>query len=365
VAVIVRGPSYEAPLQRLVAALELQGPGVYIDPVLGSLTVVVARWSVGHSAEWPDSAEVAIRFVQQGQSTPVFSLPAAGSSADLAAAAADQARDVAAQAAAGALSAAAGAGIPRVRAITDAVNQAKAKLRTLLDTTSVRVLLSDLDPLIYPQATLADLRAIVDGAFQGLPFGGLNPLSTSTTALADTDNMASAQADFSRLVQGQSTAVTITPVSSDQADVDVANVMTAACRVINATAVANAAGLILAAEVSLLGLGADEIERLAATARTALQAAMHAARLWLGSLAGAEAADQLARAAVHVQDAARAALEQHPPVITRQAPIGGTARLLAHALYGDHTRAPQLARLNNWGRTVFVDAGQEIQAYAR
>jgi hypothetical protein len=308
---------------------------------------------------------VVIRFVKQGSSALLFTLPAASSSADLAAAAGEQARAKVAAGAADKLAKAAGSRIPRITAINDAISQAKSKLRALLDTTSIRVLLSDLDPLLYPKAALGDLFSIVDGAFQGLAFGGLNPLFPGDTTTAETDPMPAAQADFARLVQGQPVTITIGAVSSNQDDADVAAAVTAVCQVANATTVANAAGLILAAEVSLLGLSADDIERLAATARTALLLAMFTARTTLGGQEGAVAAEQLARMAVHIQDAAKAALEQRPPVVRRTAPVGGTARLVAHAIYGDHTRAQQLLRLNNWGRNVLVDAGQEMLAYAQ
>lgn len=361
--VIVRGESYEADLARLVAALELSGTGDLVDPIIGTVQVMVAHWAIDHNAEAPDSCELSIRFLEQGSSALLFSLPAASSSTDLAAAAGEQARSKVVAAAGDKLAKAAASRIPRITAINDALAQAKAKLRTLLDTTSVRVLLSDLDPLIYPKAALGDLLSIVDGAFQGLPFGGLNPLHTGSTV--GIDPMPAAQSDFARLVQGQPVSLVINPVSSNPDDLDVASVVTAVCQVANATAVANGAGLILAAEVNLLGLSADDIERLAATARTALLLAMFTARTALGGQEGAEAAEHMARMAVHIQDAARTALEQRPPVIRRTAPMGGHARLIAHTLYGDHTRAPQLQRLNNWGRHVLIEAGQEMLAYAQ
>ena len=59
------------------------------------------------------------------------------------------------------------------------------------------------------------------------------------------------------------------------------------------------------------------------------------------------------------------AIQLRPPVITRQAPVGGHARLVAHALYGDHTRAEELRRLNSWGRSLLIERGEEMQAYAR
>jgi prophage DNA circulation protein len=364
--VIVRGENYEADMSRLEAALDMAGPGELVDPIKGAMTVLVSRWSIEHDAETRDACQVSIRFVVQGRTALLFSLPAAGQSADLADAAGQQARAAAAAQASEVVAKAASSAIPRIAAINDALAQAKAKLRKLLDTTSVRVLLSDLDPLIYPQAALADLMAIADAAFQGLPFGGLNALYQGNADLdPDASAMQAAQADFARLVAAHPANILITAVGANDADQAVADAITAMCRVTNATMVCNAAGMVLAAELQLLGLSADDIERVLATARNALQVAMTSARELLGGQAGAQVAGQLAAQAKHLQDAAHAALEQRPPVVRKPAPVGGTARLVAHALYGDHTRALELVRLNGWGRQVLIDAGQEMLAYAR
>lgn len=208
---------------------------------------------------------------------------------------------------------------------------------------------------------MGDLRAIVDGAFAGLPMGGLNGLYTGSFS---TLSMGAAVSDFNRLAQEQSASVTVSPISSEPQDIQVSAALTASARVINATAIANAACTILAAELDMLALERAEIERLASVARTALQAAMQSARASLDAQRGAQVATTLAQAAYEVQEAARSALELRPPVVTITAPIGGHARMLAHALYGDHTRATELQRLNAWGRQVLINAGDEVQAYA-
>lgn len=359
----LRGDDYETRLQSLLSALRAQGPGELVHPIHGALQVLPVRWRVEHEADSRDMAELSIQFLEDKSSQPaVFNAPAAQSSADRVATLGEQARDQAAESVASIVDTIAGGPLPRVTEINAAFSSARTKLRTLLDTTSVRVLQADLDVLLYPRAAMADLRAIVDGAFSGLPLGGLNALFSGRSGSV---SMGAAVSDFNRLAASQNASITITPISSEPQDIEVSAALTAAARTLNATAVANAATMILAAELDLLALERAEIERLAAVARTNLQAAMASARQALDAQRGAQVAMTLAQAAHQVQDAARAALELRPPVITTAAPVGGHARLLAHSLYGDHTRASELTRLNAWGRQVLITAGEEVQAYAR
>lgn len=360
---LLRGDDYETRLQALLSALQAQGAGELVHPIHGVRRVVPARWHVDHEAELRDQAEISIQFIEDKTRQPaVFASVAAQSSADRVGALGEQARDDASESVASIIDAIAGGPLPRVTEINAAFSSAKAKLRGLLDTTSVRVLLADLDVLLYPRAAMGDLRAIVDGASAGLPMGGLNGLFDGQV---DAVSMGAAVSDFNRLAGTQNAAVTVLPISSEPQDIQVSAALTAACRTLNATAVANAACTILAAELDLLELERAEIERLAAVARTNLQAAMQAARQALDAQRGAQVAMTLAQAAYQVQEAARAALELRPPVVTVTAPVGGHARLLAHAMYGDHNRATELTRLNAWGRQVLINAGEEVQAYAR
>lgn len=360
---LLRGDDYETRLQSLLSALRTQGHGELVHPIFGALRVLPLRWRVEHEAERRDQAELSIQFLEDKSSQPgLFNAPAAQSSADRVATLGEQARDQAAESVASIVDTIAGGPLPRVTEINAAFSSARAKLSTLLDTTSVRVLQADLDVLLYPRSAMTDLRAVVDGAFSGLPMGGLNALFAGDRGDV---SMSAAVSDFNRLSGTQNATVTITPISSEPQDIQVSAALTAAARTLNATAVANAATMILAAELDLLALERAEIERLAAVARTNLQAAMVTARQALDAQRGAEVAMTLAQAAHQVQEAARAALELRPPVITTAAPVGGHPRLLAHSLYGDHTRASELTRLNAWGRQVLITAGEEVQAYAR
>lgn len=363
---VVFGADYEAQLQQLLAALRAPGTGELVHPVFGSLTVLATEWSVDHEAEARDSATLQLAFVESATRQPApFSQAAPQAASDRVEARTADAREQSAAHIASLITRIMGGPLPRVVEINSAFNKAKAAVSTLLDTTGVRVLLADLDPLLYPRSALVDLLAIVDGAFTGLPFGGLN-LAAQAAATGASPNMAQALADHNRVASAlDATALAIRPDSAQAQDIEVCAALTAHVRILAAAAQARAAGLLLTAELDLLALTRRDIERLAGLTRTALQAAMDSARTGLGRERGAAAAGSLAAAAAEVQAAAVAVIQLRPPVITRSAPVGGHPRLIAHNLYGDHTRAAELVRLNGWARRPLIDRGEEIQAYAR
>jgi prophage DNA circulation protein len=51
--------------------------------------------------------------------------------------------------------------------------------------------------------------------------------------------------------------------------------------------------------------------------------------------------------------------------VSKPAPVGGHARLVAHHLYGDHTRAAEIERLNSLGRRLLIEPGEVLRVYAR
>ncbi|MDE5879094.1 MAG: hypothetical protein K2G99_03585, partial [Desulfovibrio sp.] len=74
----------------------------------------------------------------------------------------------------------------------------------------------------------------------------------------------------------------------------------------------------------------------------------------------------LREAALAVQQMGEAALNARPPLVTHVAATPCNFHLLAHRLYGDYTRAAELARINPQVRNPnFVARGQELLVYAR
>jgi len=67
-----------------------------------------------------------------------------------------------------------------------------------------------------------------------------------------------------------------------------------------------------------------------------------------------------------VLDVVEAAIHLHPPLVTHNAPSLCNLRLFAHWLYGDHTRAAELMRLNPGLRNPnFIAQGQALHGFAR
>lgn len=127
-----------------------------------------------------------------------------------------------------------------------------------------------------------------------------------------------------------------------------------------------ACGLVLAAEAETPTLSPPEIETVANAVRASLEAAIVAIRATFPLEAGRPQVEALKNQAKALLDAARAVIETRPPLLDRQAPVTGNLRLQAHAWYGDHTRAPELCRLNPGLRLPnFVAQGETLHAFSR
>jgi prophage DNA circulation protein len=70
--VVLFGTNYEIALQKLLAALDTIGPGELVHPIYGSLSVIAYNWSVLHTADRPDFAEVSLQFIEQKPDEPFF-----------------------------------------------------------------------------------------------------------------------------------------------------------------------------------------------------------------------------------------------------------------------------------------------------
>ena len=51
-------------------------------------------------------------------------------------------------------------------------------------------------------------------------------------------------------------------------------------------------------------------------------------------------------------------------MVTHTVAAPACLRLIAHRLYGDHTRAPEIQRLNRLRDPNFLTPGQELKVYA-
>lgn len=361
--VIVWGDDYEARLQQLIEALEASGPGWLVHPVYGGLHALAESWEDQHEADLVDGVMLSITFVEHSTRTVVFT--GAGNQLDAIAAKSDESRSAADEALVRKVQDLQGEPAVRLSILKDAFNQAKEALKALSNTTGLRAILSDLDPVLYPRAYVADLVAVVDRALQGLPFGGRNLLfdnasgtpSVSGSGLGDYTK-AAASLDPGKV---QVTPATEGPSADMQAD---AAAVQAHARVHCACALADCALIVLAGELDDPQLDRADIEALANSVRAAIQKAIDAARAALDAEGRGQVCTSLRTLAYTVQEAARAVINRRPPLVLRNSPIDGPVRLVAHQIYGDPARAPEIARINRLGRKVYIDRGDALHVYS-
>lgn len=357
---------YEARLATLLAALRSADAGRLVHPVFGNIDrAVCTSWTVEHEADFRDGCKISLEFVESRTADRIFETPSPVLAGEAVSAQADQARASADEALTARVQKVMKGPVPLQLNLRSQMQSALGKLRTLVDTTALKQRLSELDPLFYPQAYVADARNVLDRALQGLPFGGRNILFGGSSASSSSTGSAarSGLADFDRA----SAALAPAQIALLAPNAD-ALMVQAHARTHAGCCLAEAVIIVLTGELDEQLLDATDIERIAGATRAALQAALEDLRAAAGpESAGAVAAASagLRAVAFQVQQAARAVIELRPPVQLRAAPLTGPLRLVAHSLYGDHTRAAELLRLNTWGRRLVVERGERVKAYAR
>lgn len=362
---IIWGDDYEGRLQQLVDALEAPGAGELVHPVYGPIQVMAESWEDQHEADLVDGVVLSISFIEHSVRELVFAADTASSKTDAISARGEDARAAADDALVRRMEKAKDGSDRRLAVLKDTFDQAKAALTKLLDTTALRVVLSDLDPVLYPRAYAADLLAVVDRALQGLPFGGRNLLFDNLSG--SPEKVGSGVEDYNTAAkQLDPAAVTLTPnTAAPDADMQAdTQVVQAHARVHSATAMADCAVIILAGELDHALLDRAEIEALANRTRQALQVAIDAARAALDAEGRGQVSAALRALAYAVQEAALAVINQRPPLVRRASPIGGPVRLVAHQVYGDASRAPEISRINRLGRRVYIERGEVLNVYA-
>lgn len=362
---VVYGDDYEEQLQALIEALEAPGVGELTHPVHGGMMVLAESWDDEHDADLVDGVILNMSFIEHSVREIVFNADSASAKTDAIVAKAEAARAAADDAIVRLVLGAAGSPLPRLTVLKDLFDQAKTQLKTLLDSTALRVILSDLDPLLFPRAYVADLRAVVDRALQGLPFGGRNMAFDASSGAAVVAG--SGAADFkAALARLQPSVVALLPaVAAPDATMlaDKAAVQ-AHAQAHGATALAECAAIVLAGELGEPLLDRAEVEALANQTRQALQQAIDAARGALDGEGRGLASTALREVAYQVQEAALAVINQRPPLVRKLSPVSGPPRLVAHALHGEPARAVEIIRINRLGRRVLVERGDALNVYA-
>lgn len=355
---VVWGPAYEAQLEKLIKALDERGPAELVHPVFGPVRVQAVSWDIPHEAERPDYAELALEFVVAGADNPFFSR--AWPQARAVDAKADTARNGAAAVLAKA-----------VAGCSDASGLARGGLRSLagLKGQLSGQLLSGFDILSSPAAWAADAASLVRGlvdlrSFSPttlLPnFQGLLASLTAAILLPSFSGSSGGAGSGVFWADPTTSADAAPPTQGQGLNIPAAHVLAEA-----ALGVAEAAQTVLESEAATPSLSPAEIETVAGNSRELIQTSIDTYRAVYPLEQARAVTEPLKDVALAVQLAAAAVLEARPPLITHSVAARSCPRLLAHRLYGDHTRALEIQRLNSLRDPNFLTPGQELHVYAK
>ncbi len=358
------GPKYKQALQSLVVELEKRGAGELVHPVFGPVQAQPGPWDITHEAERLDYAEVALEFIEKGLDNPFFGAKpgrlaatddAAGRATDKAASAKARTGAALAEAIRNAAKDLSPAGrIPALNLLAeglDAYGQVSGGVR------------SGLSYLDFPTAYLSDLEAVQRLAAE--PFGLFSGSLSGWQSLARLFAPASSGGSLSGGGSLSSLGTTLAP-----ADVailtDLSSVATVHDNTSRAATVTEAATTLLEAEAQTPTLTPAQIEAVVGQTREQLQGSIEEARATLPPAQGHEQAEDLRDAALAVQELGAAVIARQPPLVRHTVESPCNLHLLAHRLYGDYSRAAEIARLNPGLREPnFLTPGQELDVHGR
>jgi len=418
---IFYGDDYDVRLQALINALRHPGSGELIHPVFGQRIVQRQSFAVEHHADLVNGCMVDLNFIESLPEQPFFSFRVVSSAADDAADGALKIDHILSNLFAFEIPNLASS-FPGLTAVNALVNQLHGRISSLIGRLGYQgsTLISLGQTIVnLPRAWLSDTRTLYQGIAQPLygllkdmrpssslaSSAGVTASSTSTTgvttttgtpsvavipdvpdapqkmrtwrAMMTTVNGALVRHDMPVVAPGHSVdggnvpIVAVPSLAVKQLIVQGQALAVAAETILAAAVVVDAASAVLADEVNYLPvLGPIEVEVIATDVRVLLQRAIHTIDGYYTQFGAPSTARPVAEAlrqsAYQIQEAARAAINRHPPLLVRPAPLTGSLALIAHAWYGDWTRCTELARLNPQVRMPnFIAQGQVLNAYAK
>lgn len=391
------GAKYLEQLQALITAFEQSGKGELIHPVYGSVDVSIAAWDIEHDAERPEYATVSFECVESALDNPFFAASSARSSAQKA-----QGSIVAG------LSQAVKAATLGVTSCLETVRELPILAQTavlehlssVLDVydaarSITRTVLSYVD---YPLAFCSDLAAVQQMALlaaettgamydfrtfskvsellprlsyaPGMPqqgyATGAGAYSTgwiSGSALGRADAVLAVPASLPNTMGNLSLPASTQPGGQGA----VQGAVAAYALTLQTELLAQEAQHLLMAQLDTPTLTPQEVESITGNTRQRMQDAIDYTRAaYSGASTVYAVSEGLRTAAAAMQELGAAALHARPPLVRHCTTSAGNFHLLAHSLYGDYARAPELARLNPQVRNPnFIAKGQELYVYAR
>lgn len=345
---LVAGIDYEPALASLLIALDAQGSGELVHPILGALEVFCASYRVKHDSDIVDGCTVEMQFISHLPAMNIqhFTpepMPAAAKSADsiilaepAAALAVYQEQLIAIDTK---------SAQDQARTIPEQIRSKLREVRTALGTNLVRM-----DELLSPPVWLSSIVGDVDTIVKMLPL--------------DYDPMSNWRRLFNRIkaigdVFGDSHIVPLRRTG----------------QVLPAALISRGVITILESEQQNPTLTPDDLMAINDEARQQIQEAIEQVRsdnsaqndqnLPAISTDATPIIHDLKKAAAQLQTLTDATINRRPPLIKHTITVPCTWQLLAHLLYGDYTRSEELARLNRGlVDASVIEAGIQVTAYA-
>jgi prophage DNA circulation protein len=341
---IFEGDQYETALQNFLKVFNEPGSGDLIHPVFGNINAQPDSYTVHHEADLVNQAMVTLVFLENtpgakffDRTLPVQKAAAVAQSIEIVR---EEAGAVLAQEV-GAIAALKNAFV-RVEQLRATMNEALFDLRGRV----VGFITSGLDAVDFPLSWARDVAGLISGMVDLRGF-----------------NLASLSADWRSVFNTMSTPVKYAGQATQPARD--AKVISSHVRLEQALGKADAAQAVLRSEAETPTLSAPEIELMVNEARETIQVSIDEYRDLYDVEQSRPITEALKTTALNLQQAARAVIEVRPPLIKKTVEAPGNFRLLAHRFYGDHTRAPELYRLNSQVRQPnFIQMGDQLHAYA-
>jgi len=349
------GDDYEDRMEAFLKVLEQPGKGDLVHPVFGPLKAQLLTLHIHHESDNVDAADVEMTFAESALDSPLFAGSKPGqkaaaistqSSAVRTAAAEALAKAVAACKNATAMSRAGLASIAELKANVDSVTTSGASITSI-----PKAWASDVASLV---ASVVDLKSAGSSSLLAGFAASLAILNSMVQSLSPSESGSSSSGSGS-----SSSDAALPLIKGEELDQVVAHV-----ELESALGVAEAAQIVLESEADTPTLTPDEIETVTANTRESLQTSIDTYRDLYDLEQARPVIETLKDVAAAVQTAAEAVLLAKPPLVTHTLAGRTCPRLLAHQLYGDHTRAAEIVRLNALPDPNFLAAGSVLRVYS-
>ncbi|MEW6562709.1 MAG: DNA circularization N-terminal domain-containing protein [Pseudomonadota bacterium] len=354
------GANADSRYQQLIDALDAPDAGWLSHPVYGYVWAVVEGYRPAFDADNTDSVALDITFIEQLRTVRMFELAIPEAKLNALTNAIAETSTLADETFAQKLrNLLALANNNRLTQLVATISQTMAQVAQISQAVQNTVQ-SYLD---MPSSLMSDLHAMLGALSPHLDTSGLNNLlgggtaapAASVQSYAATESQLTVATTFPALAAG-------TPVETQQD----AALITVNAQLVAALTCVQTAQVVLAAELAQPTATPLQIEAMANAVRGSLQVQIDALAALYPLESSRPLIESLKNTALLVQQSAQLVIETRPPLVVKKSPVSGNLRLIAHALYGDHTRATELARLNPLIRQPnFIQQGDALNAFAQ